>query len=228
MMTPRWQDVLATGLLLTGTGGAAQGQPPSLPPSAARPAGAVLLPAACPPARPAGPFSKASARGSLLHRADWPETALGSTIDLHFQTHITNAAAARMALYDYDFVRNSDQLNTRGRDRVRLIAGLVGRSPFPVVVERTPDAPELAEKRRRAVLGELTALSGAVPADRVVVGLPLATPLRGVEAELIYQNLLRLTESYGTTPSTGVRGGTGGATGGGAAGGAGTGSSTGR
>ena len=105
---------------------------------------------------------------------------------------------------------------------------MVGRTPFPVIVERTPHAPDLAEKRRRAVLGELTALSGTVPADRVLVGRPLATPLQGVEAELVYQNLLRLTESYGTTPSTGVRGGTGGATGGGTAGGAGTGSSTGR
>ena len=59
--------------------------------------------------------------------------------------------------------------------------------------------------------------------------VPLAVPLQGVEAELIYQNLLRLTESYGTFPGTGVSGGTGGATGGGTGGGNGaTGSGSGR
>jgi hypothetical protein len=46
-----------------------------------------------------------------------------------------------------------------------------------------------------------------VAPDRVVVGAPPTGPLRGTEAELIYQNLLQLTASAGSTPSTGINGG---------------------
>ena len=72
----------------------------------------------------------------------------------------------------------------------------------------------LAEARRRAVLTEFAALGWLVPPERVVVGAPYGAPLNGIEAELIYQNLLQLTQSAGTVPGTGYSSQTGSVTGG--------------
>jgi hypothetical protein len=133
---------------------------------------------------------------------------LGMSVSMHYETHVANGAAARMTLYDYDFLRGGDQLNVRGKDRVRQLAALLELNPFPVVVERMPYAPGLAEARRRAVLAELAAVMPRVPAERVVIGPPIAVPLQGVEAELIYQNLLLQTGTVGNLPGTGAGPGT--------------------
>jgi hypothetical protein len=190
MMARHWWKLgLGTGLLL-GTPACGLGQ--------------VLTP-------PAG-FSprtvakgKPIARGSLLHTANWPDTPLGYSVALHSETQIANAAASRMILHDYDFVPGTSALNDRGKDRVLRIAALLPHNRFPVVVERLPYAPALAEVRRRTVLAGLAAASGGVAPERVVVGRPASVPLQGPEAELIYMNLLRLAESAGTVPGTGVR-----------------------
>lgn len=208
-MTPAywWKLGLGTGLLLGGSGpGAAQFKSP--------PAGI-----APPPVVKAKPL----ARGSLLHAANWPNTPLGYSVALHAETQIANAAAARMVLHDYDFVPGSADLNDRGRDRILRIATLLSHNQFPIVVERLPHASGLAEVRRRTVLTQLAAAAGWIPAERVIVGPPVALPLRGPEAELIYLNLLRLTESAGTVPDTGVRNGSTGFPGGGFGGGTGPG-----
>jgi hypothetical protein len=116
---------------------------------------------------------------------------------------VGNGVAARMALYDYDFVPGTDQLNYRGRDRLRQIAFHIPRNPFPVVVERLPFAPALADARRLAVLNELAAaglqaqVGSSSLADRVVVSGPIAVPLRGIEAISISQNLDRISEWAG-------------------------------
>jgi hypothetical protein len=133
---------------------------------------------------------------------------LGMSVSMHYETHVANGVAARMTVYDYDFIRGGDQLNVRGKDRVRQIAALIALNPFPVVVERMPYAPALADARRRAVLAELAAVMPHVPVERVVVGPPVAVPLQGVEAELIYQNLLLQTGSAGVLPGTGAGPGT--------------------
>jgi hypothetical protein len=122
---------------------------------------------------------------------------LGLLIDLPFQTQMANAAAARMTLYDFDFVAGGAQLNYRGQDRLRQIAGLLPYNQFPVVVERMPFAPGLAEARRMTILNELAAV---LPPERVVVGPPLAVPLRGVEATYIYRTLMTQTRNAGFPP----------------------------
>jgi hypothetical protein len=134
---------------------------------------------------------------------------LGASVSMHYETHVANGVAARMTVYDYDFVRGGDRLNVRGKDRVRQIAALMALNPYPLVVERMPHAPALADARRRAVLAELAAVMPHVPVERVVVGPPIAVPLQGVEAELIYQNLLLQTGTAGVLPGTGAGPGTG-------------------
>lgn len=147
-------------------------------------------------------------RGSLLHPADWPEPPPGTSVALHAETQIANAAAGRMVLHDYDFVPGSAELNDRGRDRVLRIAALLPHNRFPVVVERLPHAPGLSEERRGTAVAVLTAVAGRFHPERVVVGPPVSAPLQGPEAERVYYNLLQLTESAGTVPGTGVRNGT--------------------
>src|SRR5947209_6132057 len=79
-------------------------------------------------------------------------------------------AAAPMVLYDYDFVPGTGQLSQRGRDQVAKMAGLLATMPMPLVVERTPATPGLAEARRYAVLAELAGGPYPVGSERVVVG----------------------------------------------------------
>jgi hypothetical protein len=148
---------------------------------------------------------KALDRGSLLHTGDWPAAPLGGSVALHAETQIANAAAGRMVFHDYDFVPGKVELNDYGRARVLQIAPLLAHTHLPVVVERLPHAPGLAEGRRLTVLTGLAAVAGRVPPDRVVIGPSPSVPVQGPEAELIYQNLLQLTESAGTVPATGVR-----------------------
>lgn len=202
----RWMLGLGAGLLL-GNAGCAPRQ--------------SLAPAGVPP-RPAAK-EKPLTRGSLLHPANWPDAPLGDSVALHAETQIANAAAPRMVLHDYDFVPGAAELNDRGKDRVLRVAALLPHNQLPVVVERLSYAPGLAEARRGTVLAALAATAGSVAPERVVVGPPVSASYQGPEAELIYLNQLRLTESAGTVPGTGVRDGTTGVPGGGVGAGVGTG-----
>jgi hypothetical protein len=130
-----------------------------------------------------------------------------------------------MVLYHYDFVDETANLNTHGQDQVAKIAAMLAQNSFPVIVERTPSNPKLAEARRLAVLKQIGQGGTTIPAERVVIGAPIGNGLRGVEAEIIYQNLLSQTRERGlvtgaasgllgaptTSPSAG--GGAGGGTG---------------
>jgi hypothetical protein len=171
-------------------------------------AGVLIGGAGCAPSHGAhAAKEKPLDRGSLLHPATWPEAPLGNSVALHTETQIANAMAGRMVLHDYDFVPGTAELNDRGRDRVLQIAALLPHNRFPVVVERLPRAPELAEGRRLTVLNALAVSAGRVPPERVVGGPSPSYPLQGPEAERVYFNLLQLTESAGTVPATGVRDG---------------------
>jgi hypothetical protein len=133
----------------------------------------------------------------LGYPAEFEAPPLGAVIRQHFETQVANGDAARMVLYEYDFVPGGEALNCRGRDRLAEIRHMLPRNAFPVVIERTPGFPPLAEARRMSVLGELAAGPFPVPVERVVIGPPLATGLAGVEAEVIYRNLIDNTQSRG-------------------------------
>jgi hypothetical protein len=122
---------------------------------------------------------------------------LGYFIGLHFQAQVNNGIAARMILHDYDFLCNTAQLNVRGKDRLLWIARELGHTTHPLVIERTPCFPGLAEMRRTAILHELEAIAVTLPPELVVIGPLLAIPQIGAEAELIYLNLLHQTQEAG-------------------------------
>jgi hypothetical protein len=128
---------------------------------------------------------------------------LGYFLYRNFQTQVANADAARMVLYQYDFVDGSTALNLHGQDKLARIAALLPRNFAPVVIERLPCAPGLAEARRLAVLDELAHGPFPVPPERVVVGAPIATGLNGVDAALVYENLLIQTQRQGVKAGLG-------------------------
>jgi hypothetical protein len=111
---------------------------------------------------------------------------LGTFLYLHGRTEVANGDAARMVLYAYDFEAGGSRLNRRGQDELAQMALMLPRNFNPVVVEGRPDDP-LAQARRIVVIRELAHGSFPVPPERVVVGRPLASGLRGFEAEVIYK-----------------------------------------
>jgi hypothetical protein len=179
-----------------------------------------------PPPRGPSLSHKEKARLAAFQAGTGP-LPLGYSSGAHFRTQVENGVAARMMLYEYDFACGSEQLNLRGKDRLLQIAYLLGHFAYPVVIERTPYAPALAEARRLAVLHELSQGPVPVPPERVVIGPAIAIPLQGWEAVIIYQNLETRTQAGGVGLTGGAGGGrTTGASGSGVSGG--TGVTTGR
>jgi hypothetical protein len=107
---------------------------------------------------------------------------LGATVRAHFRTMVANGEAAAMVLYRYDFVEGTNVLNLRGRDQLNKIAALLRGNNFPIVIERTPEAPALAEARRAAILSVLAHNDIALPPERIVIGPAIAAGLSGDEA----------------------------------------------
>ena len=140
---------------------------------------------------------------------------LGLSVYEPFTIQVANADAARMMLYQYDFVEDKAALNGRGRDQLVKIASMLSSTSAPIVIERIPGDPRLAEARRLAVLNDLASSSVAVTPDRVVVGAPTAIGLRGPEADVMYQNLLKQTQNLGASGGS-MSGSTGGTSGQGA------------
>lgn len=183
--------------------------------------------AAAGPAQPLSWWQRCKARLSacLGNESEFEPVPLGASVYATYRNHIANGTAARMVLCHYDFVDGTAALNTHGQDHVAKIAAVLAHNGFPVIIERTPANPALAEARRLTVLNLLGQGGVAIPPDRVVIGPPIANGLRGGEAEIIYQNLLTQTQQRGlvtgaasgfvgaaTTPP-GAGAGTGGGTG---------------
>lgn len=129
---------------------------------------------------------------------EWAAPPLGAALYAHNRAQVSNGEAARMVLHEFDFVPGTNQLNTRGRDRLEWIASRLPHNFHPIWIERTTEAPGLDQSRRMAVLGELAGSPFPVPAERVMVGRSPANGLRGPEAESIHRLQLYQTETAGT------------------------------
>jgi len=150
---------------------------------------------------------------------------LGASIHAHYTAMVANGDAAAMVLYRYDFLNGSDVLNTHGYDRLARMAARQADNHFPIVIERTPEAPGLAEARRATVLSVMASNGAPVPPDLVVVGPRRAVGLPGADAVRIYgfhvinmavqSQPVPLLSSGGTSAATGGGGGAFGPTGGG-------------
>jgi hypothetical protein len=108
-----------------------------------------------------------------------------------------------MVFYRYDFEDGSAKLNVRGRDKLLKVAALLPTTFYPVVIERTPTDPGLAEQRRSLLLAELSGSRIPIPPERILVGPPIAAGMAGVESIFIYGNQLG---SLGAAGAGGVGG----------------------
>jgi hypothetical protein len=124
------------------------------------------------------------------------EQPLGASLRAHMQIQILHGMTARLALYRYDFhegiLDEPFKLNRHGRRRLeRLITEMLQKNLYPLVIEPTPDHPDLDAARRAYVLKELAASTFEVPEEWVVIGEPEPAGLSGDEALEVYQDLLR-------------------------------------
>ena len=127
------------------------------------------------------------------------EQPLGMAVNGHLNTQIANGIAAKLALYDFDFVEGGSQLNWKGRQQLAKHAAAMNGNLFPLVIEQTPDQPELDEARRAAVQQALTQSQSPISFDRVVVGIPTAIALPSQQATGLNANLLRDTQAGGVS-----------------------------
>jgi hypothetical protein len=140
---------------------------------------------------------------------------LGASVYANCRGMVANGEAAGMVLYRYDFLCDAAKLNMHGYDRLARMAAYQAEHHQPIVIERTPELPALAEARRAAVLSALARHGHVVSPDLVIIGSRWAVGLPGADAILIYrayQNNLTIQSQPVPLLSSG---GTGAATGGG-------------
>jgi hypothetical protein len=137
-------------------------------------------------------------QGKILgYPEEFEPRPLGASLYETNKIMVANAAEAGLVLHRYDFLEGSNELNTRGGDQLAKFAAQLAVSPFPLIVERTPENPALAESRRFAVLARLARGPCPVMSDRVLVGVPKAHGLSGSDAQVIAGNALGRTQQYG-------------------------------
>ena len=122
---------------------------------------------------------------------------LGASVYEHGKIMAANAVAARLVLFNYDFVDGTNVLNPRGMDQLAKFSAQLLASPYPLLVERTPENPLLAESRRYAVLAILARGPCPLTSDRVLVGVPTPHGMSGIDAHIIGSNALTRTQNYG-------------------------------
>jgi hypothetical protein len=137
-------------------------------------------------------------QGKLLgYPEEYEPRPLGASLYEHGNIMVARAAAARLVLYRYDFLDGTSELSPRGLDQLAKYTAQLAASPFPLIVERTPADPSLAERRRYAVLAKLATGPCPLPSDRVLVGVPAAHGMSGTDAYIIGNNALTRTLNYG-------------------------------
>ena len=127
------------------------------------------------------------------------EQPLGMALYGNLNTQIANGVAAKLVLYHFDFVDGGSQLNWKGRQQLAKHAAVMNGNVYPLVIEQSPDQPELDEARRAAVQQALTQNQSPISVDRVVVGIPTAVALPGQQAVGLNANLQRDTQAGGVS-----------------------------
>lgn len=202
-------------------GGESRGQaptdPPPLPDVPAAPAPAPAEPPAvgarpapaCTPGRCVhrGPLARRRCKRHLQEAflgfpEEFERPPLGAVMHAVNAVQVDRGEAAGMVFYQFDFVSGTTRLNVRGIDKLGAIAARLPATFHPVIVERT-GLPALDDRRRAVVLEALASGPFPVPAERVVVGPPIARGLRGEEAAIIHEgSLIRIQQAGPPVGST--------------------------
>jgi hypothetical protein len=168
------------------------------------------------PAAAASPATPVCTRRGRLHRMfhhtahtlqddfiGYPETfvepPLGSYINRQFAVQVSKADAHRFTVYHSDFLPDTDRFSPIGASRFNLMYSRLPVWSGPIFVEWTPDQPELAESRRRAILATLASAGMNWPTDRVVIGPSPYPGAMGVEAINNFNNTIGRSQSAAQT-----------------------------
>lgn len=127
---------------------------------------------------------------------------VGTSLHGIMATQIAKGDAAQMVLYEYDFHPSEARLNCHGMMRLLQIARKLPRVPFPLLIQPSLVDPALDQARRQVVVDTLLSLEPSMSVERVIIALPPARGLDGIDAELIHARVLRL--SAGGAPGSGV------------------------
>jgi uncharacterized membrane protein YgcG len=156
--------------------------------------------------------------GSLRSHAIPEQLPLGVVNRAHYQAMETNAEAVDFILYDHDFVLNTAELTSDGKDKILEINFRMRSAPFPVLIERSENNsdPELDSYRRNLVAQMLTDLGNPDADQRTIVSTTYGPGYNSIEAE---RNYFQYIGGGGQGNFGNFGGGIGGAFGGGGFGG---------
>ena len=110
------------------------------------------------------------------------EPPLGYYINQQFAVQVAKADPHRFTLYNSDFLPGTNKLSPIGASRFNLMFTRLPNWSGPIVVQWSPEQPELAQARRQAIVETLTTAGVPVTADRVVIGPSPYPGGMGIEA----------------------------------------------
>jgi hypothetical protein len=194
----RWSWAVILGGWVAGDAAAQQPDPPAAP------------------VAPESPTAPVCTRRGRLHRMfhhtahtlesdfiGYPETfiepPLGSYLNRQLAVQVSKADAHRFTVYQTDFLPGTDRFSPIGASRFNLMYGRLPSWYGPIFVEWTPDQPELAESRRRAILTTLASAGMTLPADRVLIGPSPYPGAMGVEAIDNFTNTIGRSQAAATS-----------------------------
>jgi hypothetical protein len=130
------------------------------------------------------------------------EPPVGYYINEQFAVQVAKADPHRFTLYRSDFLPGTNQFSPIGASRFNIMATRIPGWLGPVIVEWTPEQPELAQSRRQAILDTLGKAGQPILADRVVIAPSPYPGAMGVEAANNYINTI--TRGQITAPAFGL------------------------
>jgi len=139
---------------------------------------------------------------------------LGQSVQATLEAQKRAGRAARLALYEFDFIPGSEELRPRGLQQLARIAQWIPSTPGEVLIEPSAHGPELDEARRARVWQLLSGTPGGVPPEGVRVARPSVSGLDSVSGLIIEGTRREQTSSRGM--ANGGGGAPSGAVGGGA------------
>ncbi len=110
------------------------------------------------------------------------EPPLGYYLNEQLAVQVAKADTHRFTLYRSDFLPGTSLFSPSGASRFNIMSTRIPGWMGPIVVEWTPDQPELAEQRRQALLVTMQNAGRPILADRVVIGPSPYPGAMGVDA----------------------------------------------
>jgi hypothetical protein len=122
--------------------------------------------------------------------AEFVEPPLGFFVNEQRAVMRAKADPHRFTLYRTDFLEGTNRLSPVGASRFNLMATRIASWPGPVIIEWSPEKPEVAESRRQAVIALLQTTGVSLVPERVVIGPSPYPGLLGTNASNNYDIMI--------------------------------------